>query len=937
MLDEIKYGGYTNKPSDYDCPDGDLSVSMNCLQDGDGVRALMPPAVVLSLGNGWRVVYVHKTVQYTHYIVAHETRSGVYWGLGDSSSQVIADDSASARPVDYEPIIDPDAPDPLDPDRDPIIDPDDDDDGGSSGGDDGGDDGGGIPPGLAWYPAHLALSASEITDVKSIGNTLLVMTTDAINYLLWKGDLRDGEGDYKSLGTHLPECPISFGLKGAVYESDRFQIDFDGKIGAIYDNFGDENTRRATLAVMGAVNKFVAEHSREAGRFMFPFLVRYAYRLYDGSLTMQSCPVLMRTYSEVQPLVYGDNDNPGDKSIDYYKVVGVSHRLDFAVLGEDTIATLSNWKDIITGVDIFVSAPLYTYDQSGEVKRFLHYAEIEKRIGYSVCCQPEQAYTSGLPAKGEYVKRTINDLYRAIFNKGVINDDNYFFELPSFSSDKVGEHVRDCSDFYILKSYRIEELSTERQEVDVPDDYLQSLEVRERLPDDYDSHDRLAAGCSFVFNSRLNLGNITKELWNGYHAGALLEHSKAESVVRVYFHVRDGGRDIVLSGQASNMSSGVPLAWLYYPNPTCDRCEVVIGDKYYTAVMRPHDFLSGSYCWFGFDGIAASPMQAISVSSDKTVRNPNKVYTTEVNNPFHFPVTGINTVGTGTVLGLSSSTTALSEGQFGQFPLYVFTDDGIWALQTGSDGGYQAKQPVSRDVCVNAASITQTDDAVLFVTDRGLMILSGAKTVLVSGDINGHAVFSLDTLPGFTNLFDMGVAESFKDYLRECRLLYDYEHQRVIVFKPGKQWSWVYSLDSHKWGMLEGSLVSPVPSYPDCYAMDADGHLLNFGDSNNSGKVHCCLVTRPMKLGAHDVLKTIRTVLQRGYYPPDCSMRQVLYGSRDLFNWFLVSSSGDQRLRGWSGTPYKYFRLCVLFDFGVNDRLAGASVDVTRKGENRAR
>ena len=56
---------------------------------------------------------------------------------------------------------------------------------------------------------------------------------------------------------------------------------------------------------------------------------------------------------------------------------------------------------------------------------------------------------------------------------------------------------------------------------------------------------------------------------------------------------------------------------------------------------------------------------------------PNKIYTSEINNPFHFPVLGINTIGTGTILGISSAVKALSEGQFGQFPLYAFTSEGV--------------------------------------------------------------------------------------------------------------------------------------------------------------------------------------------------------------------------------------------------------------------
>ena len=46
---------------------------------------------------------------------------------------------------------------------------------------------------------------------------------------------------------------------------------------------------------------------------------------------------------------------------------------------------------------------------------------------------------------------------------------------------------------------------------------------------------------------------------------------------------------------------------------------------------------------------------------------PNKIYTSEVNNPFYFPVLGINSVGTGKILGISSAAKALSEVSLGSF------------------------------------------------------------------------------------------------------------------------------------------------------------------------------------------------------------------------------------------------------------------------------
>ena len=96
------------------------------------------------------------------------------------------------------------------------------------------------------------------------------------------------------------------------------------------------------------------------------------------------------------------------------------------------------------------------------------------------------------------------------------------------------------------------------------------------------------------------------------------------------------------------------------------------------------------------------------------------------------------------------------------------------------------------------------------------------------------------------------------------------------------------------------------------------------------------VVTRPFKLGQQDVLKTIDTIIQRGYFRSS-HVAQVLYGSRDLFNWHVVWSSADSYLRGLHGTPYKYFRLALICQLGEDESLYGCTVQFTPRLTNKPR
>lgn len=366
--------------------------------------------------------------------------------------------------------------------------------------------------------------------------------------------------------------------------------------------------------------------------------------------------------------------------------------------------------------------------------------------------------------------------------------------------------------------------------------------------------------------------------------------------------------------------------------------------KAFEIPLTPHEMLNGAYYFAGFDLDNKPGVTSSYQTTDRIVPVPNKIYTSEVNNPFRFPVTGINTIGTGSIMGICSAAKALSEGQFGQFPLYAFTTEGVWALEVSQTGAYSAKQPITRDVCTNSDSITQIDTAVLFATDRGIMLLSGSESICISDVINSLESFSFDTLPKLTNLItsksqrmanDAATILPFAEFLKKCKMLYDYSHQRIVVFNPNYRYAYVYSLKSKGWGMMSSNISTGVNSYPEALAMDKDGNLVNFSLSDTE-TIQGMIITRPFTLDAPDMLKTIDTIIQRGYFNRE-DVQQVLYGSNDLYHWQPIWSSRDKYMRGFRGSPYKAFRLALVTSFDKAESLFGASIQFTPRQTNQPR
>lgn len=892
MIKDIKYNGYTAQPSDYECSDGQLAASLNLISEDSQLKPLLQPVPTsIGLSASQKAAYIHETSSYKHYILL-EGKS-VSWLNGRSETTET--------------------------------------------------------------PTHLAtFTGLDIYQFSSIGNTLLVLCSDGMHYFLWKGDTTG----YLNLGTTMPECSLSFGLQGEMKRTDEFEISYSIHKNNIYSEFDDTQKTSITNQVLAKINKFIAEESTQKGKFIFPFLLRYAYRLYDGTLTRHSAPILMICSSENTPRVFWFNLHGKDDTYTTAKlrVVAPVHSLDYALKSD--LNSLKNWSDIIKSVDIFISAPIYTYDQNGECEKFINGGE--DLSSFSVCKHINQAAsTATYPLR--YQKNNFGKLYAFTFTPTELNSrPGGVLVTPKRSDDAVKEDIRNCSQFYFLHSIRVEELKTERTLIPVKEDYLQSLVTREVMTDDYDSHDKIIPQQAFAYNSRLNLSGIKKQLFQGFDGYSLFNYSDGYVLngptgmdmtygVMVAVYIKQDGKDIIVYGSAGICGYEAPLLFFYYPNVNAYKAVIIrnnyLDSPHLVIPLEPHGFLNGAFYFGGWEEPAGISQARPSQSSiaDRTIDVFNKVYTSEVNNPYVFPVLGINTVGTGRIMAISTAAKALSEGQFGQFPLYAFTDEGVWALEVSSTGSYSARQPITRDVILANTDPLQMDSAVLFATDRGIMLISGSQTQCITDVINSKEPFDVLQLPGMAKLHSMlgHSADTclptapFLEFIAECGMLYDYVHQRVIVYNPKYTYAYVYSLKSKEWGMMYSTIEAGINSYPEALAVDHDGALLNFS-SMEGEETKGLFVTRPLKLETPDVLKTMDTVIQRGHFQKG-HVQSVLYGSRDLFNWHLIWSSKDHYLRGFRGTPYKYFRIACVAALSDDESIFGASLQFTPRQTNQPR
>lgn len=964
MIKDIKYNGYSAQPSDYESSDGDLALSLNLINEDGNLRPIQQPDPKdIGLSPSQSPVFIHRVSDHgKNFIVYDSILHRLWWKDGESTHMAQL----------------------------------------------------GYTPGLSHCNA--------------VGNTLIVCTDSEIHYYLWQDTC------YTDLGNSLPHISVSFGLVGHPrlfsQSHERFTFEFPEGIedDKILSDFSDANKSRITENVMAKLNLFIREQTVDKGRFCFPFFIRYALRMYDGSLVCHSAPILMNPSTNAAPLVFWHRLTGRDnyEKAEDCDIMLVAADIDYQVVHDNEYQRLSNWKDLVKSIDVFISKPIYTYDQNGTIDNFMatdtdkisfvgklyhkmyhEYGSIKfsDEVSEDNMAGPITVNSSSASLNffDRYCEWNYSQIYRLYFtndpgrpifprhSSSLISEN--FFRLPAFSNSRNTENIESCASFYLLHSIPLDDARRmSRTPIHVDDDYLQSLTSREVMTDDYLSNDRLVASSSLAYNSRLNLSGVSRHLFKGFsplamfarcdrqtpafsisdNAGSVFITPSAEydSSLSATVYVREAGNVVALESDPAEMApwgsvlagANIPRSWgafLFYPNPNAFK--IVINTRYAgqgsgsadnpAAVaidLRPHDFLNGAYAFVGYNNtrvrnIFGNSLPEVTAPGSRLIDSGNKVYTSEINNPFFFPLLGINSVGSGRIRAISTAAKALSQGQFGQFPLYAFTDEGVWALEISATGSYSARQPITRDVILANTEPLQMDSAVLFATDRGIMLISGSQTQCITDVINSGKPFDVLQLPGMATLHAMLGHEAdtclptapFLQYISECGMLYDYVHQRVIVYNPDYTYAYVYSLKSKEWGMMYSTIEAGINSYPEALAVDHDGALLNF--SSMDGKATKGLfVSRPLKLETPDVLKTMDTVIQRGHFQKG-HVQSVLYGSRDLFNWHLIWSSKGHYLRGFRGTPYKYFRIACVTSLSDDESIFGASLQFNPRQTNQPR
>ena len=909
---EVIFKGLTNSPSDYDCQDGELATCLNLINEDGALHPIHQPVVaeqnITLPNNSCSIRYVHNVTHenknHSHYIVNCTNSSPYSWYW--------------------------------------------------------------IEKGGDGTPHELNLGDFKVNSVTAIGNIICFVGDKNILYAFWNKDsysiFNKNAFNYTFSVTNTSGVEVdAIAQLGDDFQGCFFTPSFGSQD---YGNLIFEGTKpNGTKTIWNAIDSMINKAMSENGNTYFKYLVFgvVALRLYDGTYSNISNLFVLCPKNNINNIFYYNADKETIKNTEYYKFVrasGYIHRHQINVQLD-----LTGIEDFVQGVDVFLTKGTdfllldKGYDTTStetvnnlkkrkgtitfeRLKKSALYREFDNLTFYhSIYITKEDLGKNIdlLNVQGTEESLSLADMGRTSIGSScaiaynnrlhLANIQNYIndifspnpiykFELnssgTSFPVEKINTILGNYMDVPLTDEgwYDYGKMNTDTAEVIaiIDNKYYYKATVQYPLNPIFVVPFQDAKSVKLYIKHK---GKLVDEI--GFR-NISLHQSETFGMSYYIFNAENGIFSFMQKYELSN-NGGV-----------LTRRQ---GDTFTSTSSKFYDEAS----------------QKCDSDGAKIEQLTSLIKVSEAENPLVFPAKNSVQVGSSVISALAANTRPISEGQFGEAPLYAFTDEGVWVLMLGEEGTYVARQPANREICSNPNGILQIDDAVLYPTNRGIMMQQGRNSICITDQLDGCPFNFMEMKYAkqiiATNQTGSGEISyiRFKDYLKSADMIYDYYNNRIIVFNPNQAYAYVYSLKSKMWGTMKNVFNKRVNIYPESYATNKEGKILNVYVEEPYSNTPYFLCSRPLTISDKEVYKTIFTCIARGYFRKGtngkCAI--VLYGSNNLFDWYLIKTSINEYLRGIAGSPYKYFRVALIGNLATNESISGLSAEFQERLQNKLR
>lgn len=289
-----------------------------------------------------------------------------------------------------------------------------------------------------------------------------------------------------------------------------------------------------------------------------------------------------------------------------------------------------------------------------------------------------------------------------------------------------------------------------------------------------------------------------------------------------------------------------------------------------------------------------------------SITESNRIQVSQANNPFSFPFNLSYAVGSAnnTILALQSAALEFPDEKRGDLPLFVFTEEGVFALRAGDNTLYARVDPINHDKIINPNTLA-VNNMVVYITEEGIKLLSGSTATIISSPISGVEHFL------------------YPAFLKTCKMVWIKAHNEIMFFMDGDNIALIYNLENGFWCSrdIEGSKINTdeLVSGRGIYSMEED-------DSQPLG---CLLVTRPIKLGSLG-FKRLETIIPRVSPMSNGWFIDVVGALSPALSWRLLKTIEANKNRPViiRRTPFsaKYFQ--IRLEIPGDNRFYISNIDV---------
>jgi hypothetical protein len=488
------------------------------------------------------------------------------------------------------------------------------------------------------------------------------------------------------------------------------------------------------------------------------------------------------------------------------------------------------------------------------------------------------------------------------------------------ASSNTPSNIIDKETFNLLKRFSISEIiDAGSTSVSILPNY-ETLNTQEALIIEDDRMHEMFHKTSYIYNGRLLTGDITTMLSDGW----ILETMKPPppevttyGVAFVFEIETSFGLRWVRTISRANSNSGIAqaLRLISYPDIRAKKVYIYIvnggaGTYSRTLLLKPHSTQNFAYAFLTDYNIVTQDSyqrdwETLLPSSEpnpgphpvnKIFTDPNRVQVSEINNPLVMPYKNSYQVGNSNILGFAVNGVPVSEGQFGQYPVYTFTGEGIYMMDIGVDPFISSIRQINGEICNSPKTVKNIGVGVLFTTDKGLMIINSLQVNSLSVDFeqeqhNDYAVRHNPLYQKAIALAELGKPDRFvstvpfMDYIINSNIGFDYPNREIWVNNPAYPYSYVYSIDYQVWSKRDETFTTIVDNYPRYYAQQGR-NCKNLSAREGTQNMNIFLLSNPVKI-RFDEFKQFRRMVARGEFPVEC-MGVYLFGSVDGFSWAYV-------------------------------------------------